>query len=73
MILKPCDLKVDDVVCYYRKNNPERGPFCDMVVNRIDGVDIYLRRPYINADGEARFEELYWHRDANFQFLLIRR
>jgi hypothetical protein len=72
MILKPCDLKVDDVVCYYRKN-PERGPFCDMKVTRIEGVDIYLHRPYIDGNGEARFEELYWHRDANFQFLLIRR
>lgn len=72
MILKPKDLRVGDVVCYYRKSG-ERSPFGDMRVHREEGSGIYLRRPFIKVGGEVAYEELWWNLDSNFQFQLVQR
>ncbi len=69
-VLTPNELRVGDVVCYW-KNTGDIFP--DMRVVRKEEDGIYLRRPYITDAGEASYEELYWRKDSNFFFKLLRR
>lgn len=70
-VLKPSELQKNDVVAYWKGTG---GPFCDMMVHRIEDNGVFLRRPYIDAStGKAAYEELFWLKDSNFLFLLISR
>jgi len=62
------ELELGDVVCYWSGSS---YPFCDMQVVRFADDGVYLRRPYLNDEGEAAYEELYWHKDSKFLFKLI--
>lgn len=67
--MKPAELRIGDVVCYANG----RFPFGDMEVVKEEDGGFYLHRPYITENGTAAFEECFWKKDSNFQFLLLRR
>jgi hypothetical protein len=69
-VLKPSELQLNDVVCYCK---PAVGAFRDMRVVKVDDDGVVLRRPYIDNDGTAKYEELYWLKDSNFFFQLLSR
>ena len=66
MIVKPNQLKLGDVVHYTNA----RYAFGDMEVVKVDDDGVYLRRPYI-TNVEAHYEELYWRKDSDFNFVLV--
>lgn len=68
--LTPAQLEVGDVVRYYKNTG---GVFKEMRVVKKENSGVYLRRPYIAADGEVGFEELYWNDSDHFLFLLLSR
>ncbi len=76
IVLKPANLKIGDVVCFARRDGmkvvPNRFPFGDHEVVREADGGFYLRRPYIQ-DGEAAYEEGFWRKDSNFEFVLLER
>jgi hypothetical protein len=71
-VVKPADLKIGDVVCYYCHGDG-RMPFSDMRVISYENDGVHLRRPYINTDGEAACEELWFALASNFPFWLVYR
>ena len=76
IVVKPSGLKIGDVVCFARRDGlrvvANRFPFGDHEVHReVDG-GFFLRRAYM-FDGEAKYEESFWPKDSNFEFVLLER
>ena len=75
-VVKPADLKVGDVVCFAHRDGlkvvSNRFPFGDHEVHREADGGFYLRRAYMQ-DGEAHYEEGFWKKDSNFEFVLLER
>ena len=77
-VIKPKDMKIGDVVAYYRKDG-QRMPFGDMVVmeETNDGKGWSLWRPFVSRGPHpvptAAVEPLYWGKDSNMEFFLLRR
>lgn len=75
-VIKAADLKIGDVVCFARRDGmtvvKNRFPFGDHEVVREGDGGFYLRRPYVQ-DGQVGHEDGFWHKDSNFEFVLLER
>jgi hypothetical protein len=68
--MKAADLMVGDVVCFAN----HRFPFGDHQVIGKDDDGVYLRRPYVDSlTGEVEYEDGFWHKDSDFEFVLLER